>query len=331
MSRVRALFLGTPDIAKYCLEAMIKDPHFEVVGVVTQPDRPAGRKLEFQPSPVKALAKPLGIPVLTPENINTPEMMEGLATLRAEVAVVVAYGQILKQPFLDLYPLKVVNVHASLLPRWRGAAPIQRALMNGDRESGVCLQVMVKKLDAGPVLGSRVIPLDDEINAFGLYQQCMEKGAELIAVDLMDYLRGNLSAVPQDSARVTVAPKIDKSEAEINWSWPAVKIHNLVRGLAMAPVAQTRRAGKILKVHRTRVVGAGANGSSGGANVSNVGASHGGANPGRMSLTSDGRVLVECGSGYLELIEVQPESKARMPVLDYLRGYPVQSGELVGV
>lgn len=315
MSRIRALFLGTPDIAKHCLEAMIKDPHFEVVGVVTQPDRPAGRKLEFQPSPVKALAKPLGIPVLTPENINTPEMLEGLATLRAEVAVVVAYGQILKQAFLDLYPLKVVNVHASLLPRWRGAAPIQRALMNGDTETGVCLQVMVKKLDAGPVLGSRVIPLDDEINAVGLYQQCMEKGVELIAVDLMDYLRGNLTAVPQDPEKVTFAPKIDKAEAEINWSWPAVRVHNLVRGLAMGPVAQTRRGGRILKVHRTRVVSAGGNG----------------AEPGHMSVASDGRLLVSCGQGYLELIEVQPESKAKMAISEYLRGYPVKAGESVGV
>ena len=214
MSRVRALFLGTPDIAKYCLEAMIKDPHFEVVGVITQPDRPAGRRLEFQPSPVKALAKPLGIPVLTPDSINTPEVIEALKTLRAEVAVAVAYGQILKQPLLDLYPDKVVNVHASLLPRWRGAAPIQRAIMNGDTVTGVCLQVMVKKLDAGPVLGARHIPIGDDTTANDVYRQCQELGALLISVDLMDYLRGNLTPVPQDTNKVTLAPKIDKSEAE---------------------------------------------------------------------------------------------------------------------
>lgn len=314
MSRVRALFLGTPEIAKHCLEAMIKDPHFEVVGVVTQPDRPAGRKLEFQPSPVKALAKPLGIPVLTPESINTPEAMEALQTLRAEVAVVVAYGQILKQPFLDLYPEKVVNVHASLLPRWRGAAPIQRAIMNGDTETGVCLQVMVKKLDAGPVLGSRRIAIHEDTTAFDVYQQCEELGAQLIAVDLMDYLRGNLSPVPQDPALVTLAPKIDKAEAEIDWRWPARRIHNLVRGLNMGPVAQTRRQGKILKIHKTRPLDEGSSSFS----------------PGQVTQVTAESFFIRCGEGSLELVEVQPESRAKMAAREYMRGYPVSQGDAFG-
>jgi methionyl-tRNA formyltransferase len=293
---------------------MIKDPHFEVVGVVTQPDRPAGRKLEMQPSPVKALAKPLGIPVLTPDSINTPEAMEALATLKAEVAVVVAYGQILKQPFLDMLPDKVVNVHASLLPRWRGAAPIQRAVMNGDAETGVCLQVMVKKLDAGPVLGHRVIPIGDDTSAADVYRQCEELGAQLLAVDLMDYLRGNLSAIPQDKSRVTLAPKIDKAEAEIDWTWSARKIHNLVRGLNMGPVAQTRRDGKILKIHKTRVV-AGESGVS--------------SKSGQVVLSGDS-VRVICGEGSLELIEIQPESRARMPINEYQKGYALKPGDTLG-
>src|SRR5262249_20870209 len=157
-------------------------------------------------------------------------------------------------PFLDLYPEKVVNVHASLLPRWRGAAPIQRAVMNGDRETGVCLQGMVKKLEARPVLGARPIPIGDDPTAADGYPHAPELGAELIAVDLMDYLRGNLSAIPQDPSKVTLAPKIDKQEAEIDWNWPAHKIHNLVRGLNMGPVAQTRRDGKILKIHKTKAL-----------------------------------------------------------------------------
>ncbi len=123
MSRIRTLFLGTPDIARTCLESMIKDAHYEIVGVVTQPDRPAGRKLQLQPSPVKELVLPLGIPVFTPENINVPEVLKQIADLKAEVAVVVAFGQILKKEFLAMFPGKVVNVHASVLPRWRGAAP----------------------------------------------------------------------------------------------------------------------------------------------------------------------------------------------------------------
>jgi methionyl-tRNA formyltransferase len=313
MSRIRTLFLGTPEIARSCLEAMIKDPHFEVVGVITQPDRPAGRKLQLQPSPVKELVLPLGIPVLSPENINTPEVMEKIADFKAEVAVVVAFGQILKKAFLDLFPDKVVNVHASVLPRWRGAAPIQRALMAGDKETGVCLQVMVRKLDAGAVLGTRKFTLTPEMNAFDSYKKCEELGAKLLEVDLMDYLRGNLTPVPQDESLVTYAHKIDKAEAEIDWSKPASEIHNQIRGLAMGPVAQTRRDGKILKIHRTRVAAL-----SGGV-------------PGQAAKSPEKTLIVQCGKGSLDLLEVQPESRAKMPIEEYLRGYPVKPGDQFGV
>lgn len=314
MSRIRTLFLGTPDIARTCLEAMIKDAHFEVVGVVTQPDRPAGRKLQLQPSPVKELVLPLGIPVLTPENINTPEVMEQIAAFKAEVAVVVAFGQILKKPFLKLFPNKVVNVHASVLPRWRGAAPIQRALMAGDTETGVCLQVMVRKLDAGAVLGTRRFALTPEMTAWDSYKKCEELGAKLLEVDLMDYLRGNLTPVPQDESQVTYAHKIEKAESEIDWSWPAEKIHNLVRGLAMGPVAQTRRDGKILKVHRTRVTALSKEATP----------------PGAAVKSPEKTLIVQCGVGSLELLEVQPESRAKMPIEEYLRGYPVKPGDQFG-
>ncbi|MBX3022167.1 MAG: methionyl-tRNA formyltransferase [Bdellovibrionales bacterium] len=315
MSRIRALFLGTPDIARFCLEAMIKDPHFEVVGVVTQPDRPAGRKMQLQPSPVATLVEPLGIPILKPEKVSAPEVLAQIQALHAEVVVVVAFGQILKQSFLDLFPGKVVNVHASLLPRWRGAAPIQRALMNGDTETGVCLQVMVKKLDAGPVLGARKIPLPLEANAFDLYKQCEALGAQLIAVDLMDYLRGNLTAEPQDETQVTIAPKIEKSESEIDWSRDAMSIHNQVRGLVMGPVAQTRRGGKIVKIHKTWPQDS--------AGVASL-------RPGQVLSVSEKSLIVQCGKGSLELLELQPESRAKMPCGEYLRGYPVQAGDLFG-
>lgn len=294
---------------------MIKDPHFEIVGVVTQPDRPAGRKLEFQPSPVKALAKPLGIPVFTPESVNAPESLEVLRTLRAETAVVVAFGQILSQAFLDLFPDKVVNLHVSLLPKWRGAAPIQRALMNGDRETGVSLQVMVKKLDAGPILGARTIPLDDSIGAREVFELSAQLGVKLLEIELMDYLRGNLSPTPQDPAQATRAPKIDKKEAEIDWSWPATRIHNLVRGLNLGPVAQTVRDGKILKIHKTRAH-----------------KEHGSSlRPGQVLNVTDKSLIINCGEGSLELLEVQPESRAKMAIVDYLRGYAVRPGDVFGV
>lgn len=311
MSRVRALFLGTPEIARFCLEAMIKDPHFEVVGVITQPDRPAGRKLQLHPSPVKELVAPLGIPVFTPENINTPEMLKTIEGLKAEVAVVVAFGQILKQPLLDLFPAKIVNVHASLLPRWRGAAPIQRALMEGDVETGVCMQVMVRKLDAGPVLGARRFQLTPEMNAADSYENCKQLGAQLIAVDLMDYLRGNLTPIAQDETQITYAAKIDKAEAEVDWTWSAEKIHNHVRGLYLGPNAFTLRQHKILKLWKTRVR------SVGPATL----------RPGQVLEVAEKSLIVQCGTGSLDLLEVQPESRARMPIQEYLRGYPMNMGD----
>jgi methionyl-tRNA formyltransferase len=315
MSRIRALFLGTPDIAKHCLEVMINDPHYEVVGVVTQPDRPAGRKLELQPSPVKKLAVQHNLPVLTPENINTPEVLQQIEALKAEVAVVVAFGQILRKPLLAMFLNRVVNVHASLLPHLRGAAPIQRALINGDKQTGVCLQVMVRKLDAGPILGSRPIELSDEMNAYDLYKQCETLGAQLLTVDLMDYMRGNLTAVPQDESKVTFAAKIEKQEAEIDWNKSATEIHNLIRGLAMGPVAQTRRQGKLLKIHKTRVLT-----TDGGSAA---------LQPGQVNIpeSQEKSLLVQCGKGTLELLDVQPESRGRMPIAEYLRGYPMRTGD----
>jgi methionyl-tRNA formyltransferase len=295
---------------------MIKDPHFEVVGVITQPDRPAGRKLQLQPSAVKALVQPLHIPILTPESVNTPEVLQQIRELRAEVAVVVAFGQIMKQPFLDLFPAKIVNVHASLLPRWRGAAPIQRALMNGDRETGVCLQLMVRKLDAGPILGSRRFHLTDEMNAIDSYKLCETLGAQLIAVDLMDYLRGNLSPLPQDAATVTLAPKIEKAEAEVDWRKSAAEIHNQIRGLALGPQAFTQFRGKLLKIHRSRVA----------STTSDAAHSPAGA----VAKATEKSLLVQCGTGTLELLEVQPESRAKVHIEEFLRGYPVAQGEQLG-
>jgi methionyl-tRNA formyltransferase len=313
VSRIRTLFLGTPEIARFCLEALIKDEHFEVVGVVTQPDRPAGRKMQLQPSPVKQLVQPLGIPVLSPENVNTPEVLAKIKDWRAECAIVVAFGQILKNDFLAMFPQKVVNVHASLLPHLRGAAPIQRAIMNGDAETGVALQVMVRKLDAGPILGTRKFALTPEMSAYDSYKKCEELGAQLLIVDLMDYMRGNLHAVPQEESQATYAPKIEKSEAVIDWTWPAVKIMNLVRGLAMGPVAQTTRDGKILKFHKVRALEESAS-----------------MRPGQVTRATEKSLIVQCGQGSLELLEIQPESRAKMPIGEYLRGYPVKPGDAFG-
>ncbi len=314
MSRIRAIFLGTPEIARTCLEAMIKDEHFEVVGVVSQPDRPAGRKLQLTPSPVKALVQPLGIPVITPESINTTEARAAILSWRAEVAVVVAYGQILSKEFLDLFPNRVVNIHASLLPRWRGAAPVQRALMAGDRETGVCMQIVVRKMDAGPVLGYRSFPLPPEVNAIDVFNRIAPLGVDLISIELMDYLRGNLTPIPQDESKVTIAPKILKEESWIDWTWPAERVHNLIRGLAAGPVTSTLRNGKTVKIHASRVVK-----TEGKAGLA-----------GQLRTSGATGLHVVCGQGVLEILKLQPESRAAMSADEYLRGYPVQEGDSFG-
>lgn len=309
MSVVRVVFLGTPDIASYCLQSLIQDEHFNVVGVLTQPDRAAGRNLKLQASEVKKVAEAHKLPVLTPEKVKGPQVIEEIQSWKAEAAVVVAYGQILPDDFLNLFPRRVVNVHASLLPRWRGAAPIQRAIMEGDPETGVSLQVLVKKLDAGDVLGIRKLSLNNNLDALEILEQMKPLAANLLTVEFMDYLRGNLTPSPQDESQVTYAHKIEKSESAINWKLPAAAIHNRIRGLKMGPGSFTKTPSHKLKLHQVE-----------------VGTGQG--NPGEVLEVKDGGIKVACGEGTLLLLEVQPESRSRMPVKEYLKGNKVSVGEI---
>lgn len=313
MSKIRLLFLGTPEIASYCLDRLLLDPHFEVVGVVTQPDRRSGRNLKLQPSPVKKRALQQGISVLTPEKIGEARVLGEIQNLRAEAAVVIAYGQILPQEFLDLFPRKVVNLHASLLPRWRGAAPIQRAIMAGDEHTGMTLQIVVKKLDAGDILGVRKVPISNEMTSLELHDRLMHLGPELLHLEFMDYLRGNLSGHPQAEDEVTYAKKIDKAEGLINWERSVVDIHNQVRALAMSPGSWTYRDGKVLKIHRTQVHDPELKLA-----------------PGMVYQVQPDHLLISCGKGILKILEVQPESRDRLLMKTYLRGYPVSLGEMWG-
>lgn len=313
MSVVRVVFLGTPEFARHHLQGLLKDEHFHVVGVATQPDRPSGRNMRLTPSPVKQLALEQNIPVITPEKVNDLGVLEQFEKWGAEAAVVVAFGQILPQAFLDLYPQRVVNVHASLLPRWRGAAPIQRAIMAGDTETGVALQVMVKKLDAGDVLGVRKVAITDDMDAVTMHDELKVQGADLLAVEFMDYLRGNLMPVAQDESKVTYAHKIEKSEGQVDWQKSARQLFNEMRGLALGPGVHTYRQGKKLKILKAHPV-----------------ARPSAATPGQVVEANKDSFTVACGSEALQVFEVQPESKARQLVSEYLKGYPVVQGELFG-
>lgn len=311
MSKVRVCFLGTPDFALTCLKALVQDEHYEVVGVVTQPDRPAGRKMLLTPSPVKTYAMAQGLPVLSPESVNKDFMLTEIEKWGAEVAVVVAFGQILSTKFLNLFRFGAVNIHGSILPRWRGAAPIQRALEAGDKESGVTLQKIVKELDAGDVIGTRRLSLSDDMNATELYTELAVLGAELLHVELMDFVRGNLAAIPQDPSGVTFAKKIDKLEAEIKWPESAEKIHNKVRAFSMGPGTFTTLAGKKLKIHKTKVT-------------------TGSGKPGEVLVLKEQSMVVAAGEGALEIFEIQPESRSRISVAEFLKGYPMKKGDLLG-
>jgi len=326
MSQFKTLFLGTPDFAVPCLQKLIEDSHYDVVGVVTQPDRPAGRNLQLQASPIKKIAQAHNIPVFTPEKVN--DILEDLKSLQAECAVVVAFGQILSKSFLELFNHKVVNVHASLLPQWRGAAPIQRSLMAGDIETGVSLQVVVPKLDAGAVLGYRKISLSEHMRAPELYEILKQLGADLLETELADFLRGHLVPTEQDENLVTIAPKIKKEEGLVLWSRPARDIYNDFRGLYGWPGSWTVRNGKKLKVLDMVVLPL--SGSPG--TVLEVHE--------KQSLTealsqeadhhdrkSRASFVVACGEESLQIFEVQPESKKTMSVSEYLKGYPIKKGE----
>ena len=312
MSVIRTVFLGTPFIARECLKALHEDEHFEIVGVVSQPDRPAGRSMKLQASEVSQYALDNDLPLIRPEKAKGDEFMEAVRSMGAECAVVVAYGQILNQQFLDLYPKRVVNVHASLLPRWRGAAPIQRAIMEGDEETGVCLQVMVKKLDAGDVLNERKIKIEDSMTALDLHDAMIPLAQDLLRIDLMDYMRGNLSAEPQDESQVTYAHKIEKSESAVDWNQPARTIFQRQRGLMMGPGSVTGFRGKRLKLIETKLVEESSTGK-----------------PGEIIDVSSDSLTVQCQPGTLKLLQVQPESRSRQQVKQFLTGHDVKKGEVL--
>jgi methionyl-tRNA formyltransferase len=300
---MRIVFMGTPDFSVPVLDALVAAGH-EIAAVYSQPPRPAGRGKKDRPSPVQARAEALGLPVRHPVSLKGAEAQAEFAALEADVAVVVAYGLILPQAVLDAPAKGCLNIHASLLPRWRGAAPIHRAIMAGDTETGVCIMQMEAGLDTGPVLLCRETAIGPEETTGALHDRLSKMGAAAI-VEALARLDG-LTAEPQPEAGVCYAAKIDKAEARVDWTAPAPHINNQVLGLSPFPGAWTMVAGKRLKLLQSRLAeGQGA--------------------PGEVLAG----LTVACGQGAVEITRVQPEGKGAMDVKDWLLGARIAPGTVL--
>jgi len=295
--------MGTPEIAATCLNKILADG-FDVVGVYTQPDRPKGRGMKMVASPVKELALANHIPVFQPENFRADEDVEALRSLKPDVCAVVAYGRILPQRVLDIPARGCVNIHASLLPQYRGSAPYQWAVLDGLTETGVTAQHMALQMDAGDVIDVAKTPIGENETAGELLDRLAMLGADLLSRVLTRFESGNVVGIPQDVNKVTFAPMLDKSMCPIDWNRTARQVHNHVRGLHPWPVATMELKGQKFKVHATAVV-------------------DGQGKPGEiLGLTKTGLVIA-CGEGAIEVRSLQAEGGKRMAAPDYFRGHPL--------
>jgi len=300
--------MGSPEFSCAPLRALIAAGH-EIAAVYCQPPRPAGRGKKPRATPVHALAEDLHLPVRHPETLRIAEAQAEFTAWAADIAVVVAYGLILPQAVLDAPRLGCVNIHASLLPRWRGAAPIHRAIIAGDDETGISIMQMEAGLDTGPVLLTRTLPIGAEDTTAALHDRLSQLGAEAIVAALADF--DSLSPVPQPQEGVTYAEKIDKAEAAIDWSNDAAEIDRQIRGLSPFPGAWTTHSGRRLKFLACRRAQARPDGAAAGSVI-------------------DG-LTIACGTGAIEITELQPEGKPRMAAADFLRGTDLPAGTILGL
>ena len=301
MTPLKIVFAGTPDFAETSLQALLDSPH-QVIAVLTQPDRPAGRGKKLHQSEVKQLALAHGIPVLQPENLKSAEVQEQLRELAPDVMVVVAYGLLIPQIVLDIPRLGCINVHGSLLPRWRGAAPVHRAIVAGDHESGVTIMQMEAGLDTGPMLLSARTAIHDDDTGGSLYQRIAELGAATLVQALDDLPNLQKQARPQPEQGVSYAHKLKKDEAWLDWQRSSDELYNQIRAFNPWPVAQTRLGETTLRIwEATRAEGQGA--------------------PGTILSTSEQGIEVATGDGSLLLTRLQLPGKKQTPVADLLRGH----------
>lgn len=310
MSSRRIVFMGTPDFACPTLQTLI-DRGEQLLAVVTQPDRPKGRGQKMMPPPVKELALRHDIPVLQPSRVRDAAFVQTIRELAPDLIVVVAFGQILPKALLDIPPQGCINVHASLLPRYRGAAPLNWCIINGETETGVTTMLMDPGLDTGPMLLRRSTPLDENEDIVSLHDRMAHMGAELLAETLDGLNEGRIVPVPQDDSLTCYAPLLKKGDGLVDWNRPARQIHNQVRGLAVWPGAQTLLNGQPLKLFRTRV-----------ANGTGI--------PGTVLRSTGGDLEVACLDGSLLIDELQLAGKKRLDSASFLAGCPVPEGVVLG-
>lgn len=309
---MRIIFMGTPAFAVPSLE-QLAEAGFRIEAVVTQPDRPRGRGQKLCPSPVKEKALALGLPVLQPEKVREQEFQARLKELAPDVIAVVAFGQILPPEILDLPPLGCINVHASLLPRLRGAAPIQRAILNGDKVTGVTTMYMAPTLDSGDIIFQQEEPISEEDTAGTLGERLARRGAELLVVTLQAVAEGRAPRLRQEEALATYAPPITRAEEMLNWEEPAPSLARRVRALNPVPGAVTSVGGRPVKIWRARAL----TGYAGG--------------PGQvLAVKGTGGIVVGCGEEALLVEEVQPAGKRSMPAAAFASGYRVKEGDIWG-
>jgi methionyl-tRNA formyltransferase len=308
---MRIVFMGTPDFAVPTLQALLDAGH-EVAAVYSQPPRVAGRGMALRQSPVHQAAEQEGLQVRTPDRLKTPAGQESFRALHTDAAVVVAYGLILPPSILDGTRLGVFNIHASLLPHWRGAAPINRAIMAGDTETGVSIMRVTEGLDAGPVCLARRVPIGPDTTAGELHDALAPLGAELMVTALAELEAGRLACRPQHDEAATYAPKLDPRETHINWRLLAREVHDRIRGLSPHPGAwfESEINGKRERIRALRSTLAPGSGI-----------------PGTLI---DDRLTVACGEGAVRLTEVQRAGKKPMPVDEFLRGIKLRAGAVLG-
>lgn len=305
---MRIVFMGSAELAIPSLEAILGDGDAEVVGVVAQPDRPAGRKRQPSACPLKAFADGQGLNVMTPEKVGAPESVEALAALEPDLFVVVAYGQYIPTRVIALAPNEAINVHPSLLPKYRGSAPIQWAIANGDSVTGVSIIYLAQKMDAGDILRQETYPIGEDDTSGALHDKLADFGADLLLKAIDDIRNGTVSRTAQNESQAVEVRKLAKEDGEIDWALPAATIRNRIRAFDPWPGSTCRLpAGEPLKVWAAKVEAA----------------------SGRPGEVLDDGLLVATGNGALRLTEIQPAGKKRMPAFSFLNGHPVAKGEVM--